>query len=65
MWQCLVNVVLGLVVIVIALGALGIGALMPFLAATFGFMGAGITVFSLWGLLEGMEKSPHFDEGAS
>lgn len=63
MWQHLLNIVLGLVLIIVALVAMGAGTLIPALTLTFGLIGIAIAMVALGGFFAGMAKSPHIDLG--
>ena len=63
MWQHLINIGLGLGLVILALGTLGLGTLMPVLAGMFSLLGAGVAILSLWGCFDRIEKEPHLEPG--
>jgi uncharacterized membrane protein len=63
MWQHLLNIIFGLVLLMVGLGAMGMGALTPLLTLIFGLLGVVIAMVALGGMFEVISKRPQ--EGSS
>ena len=63
MWQNLVNIIIGLMLILIALIASSMGAIALGLGWTFGIAGLAISLLAVWGIFDEMENRPRFTHG--
>jgi hypothetical protein len=61
MWQHNLNIVLGLVILMVSLVAMGMHALAPLMTLVFGLLGVLVSMAALGGCFACIAQQPHLD----